>query len=85
MSTTSRITYEWAVMDGNMPPDGAETPVSCHHTYEAAAKAARAGNRRDVNGHDYVVEWDAPRWAKLQPNDAHYPCQRWLREESEGN
>lgn len=66
-------------MDGNHPPDCSSLPLSCHHTFEAAARAAERGNAADPNGHEYVVEWSASRWARLPPNDAHYPADAWIR------
>lgn len=71
--------YAFAVIDGNHPSDQTIFAESCHRSYEAARDAAARGNRQ-ANSHYYVVEWDSPRWAKLRPNDAHCPCDQWLRE-----
>lgn len=74
----ARKTYAYAVIDGNQAPDQTHWPLSVHHTYEAAARAAMKSNNRDPNGHDYVLEWDASAKAQLPPNDRHYPCDRWI-------
>lgn len=71
--------YAYAVIDGNQSPDQTLFAESCHRSYEAARDAAARGNLAP-NSHYYVVEWDAARWAKLRPNEAHCPCDRWNRE-----
>jgi hypothetical protein len=71
--------YAFAVIDGNQAPDQTLPAESCHLTYEAARRAAAAENRRDPNGHYYVIEWSATRWARLRPNGAHYPLSGYPR------
>ena len=70
-------TYAYAVIDGNQAPDQSAFADSCHHTLNAAIRVAECANRKP-NSHYYVLEWGASRWAKLRPNDSHYPCAEWL-------
>jgi hypothetical protein len=64
--------YAFALIDGNQAPDQYLFAESRHRTLDAA-RAAAARRNSDPNAHYYVIAWDAPRWAKLSPNDAHYP------------
>lgn len=67
-----RTMYTYAVMDGNEAPDQYRYAYSCHNTIGAARSARDSANRRDPNYHYYLVEWNATRWARARPNDAHY-------------
>lgn len=70
--TMSNKRYPYAVMDGNEAPDQFRHAKSCHMTIAAARRTRDRWNREDPNAHYYVVAWDATRWAKERPNDAHY-------------
>lgn len=70
-TTTKTMTYAYAVMDGNQAPDQFRMAASCHHSIEAARKAAAKLNRGDPNAHYYVIHWGSSRWARERPAPKH--------------
>ena len=70
--------YAFAVLDGNEAPDQWRFAQSCHRTLAGARAECSRANARNPNNHYYVVEWDAGRWARERPNDAHYGAREGL-------